>query len=704
MIKRFIRKHLPALISTGLFVALFVYTDVQSIFEQIKKVPAATAGLMFICLLTTPIWAALRFWRVLTHFGVGVSWRACLRATVSGQVASLFMIPIFGQVAGRQLLLAQSGLSPESNAALAAYERLATAFISGLCALAGAAYLLMPGLIEEFMTKIGAKSIMVPLVLGTLMSCVLGLSRFEWSILKRLKHFKNLRNFVEIIAISFAGYAAMILAFLSVFTSIAPDLSTLSLIAASAMISFVASLPVSIGGWGPRELTAGYVLGILGVAMADAIAASVVVGTLSIAAVLTVALCVSRMGATSNLSTDEQVNKRSESMLEKEAAWFFGMSVATLVFFQAQMPIGVASVNFNLADPFAFLALTAVFLSAVMVKKYPLWELPQFNKMILMGTCLLMFGFVWGWGSHGFSQWAFAGKLLGWFVLLGYMSAGYLIVAYHGAQGISRSIRTMLSLAAATGVFTLVSALESGSGFVVLVDYQPLKALSLQLVPVMALSLGASSFLKKELSIPEAIIYVALLTAVVGLLFLSPWDAIKLCGMAVILVALLLLSSLRKFIGFVLVVAFISWVCSEVLIDYIPPPFEIELATRAVDFETSKKALEIWKSAPFFGVGLGGFYEASVQSLGQPAVVNNTLIWFLVDFGILGFCGLAWGAFLLAKHALYYTKRDIQRQLLVLFLVGTMFLSIFQEVLYQRILWFGLGLLLAKPNSAIKEV
>lgn len=704
MIKRFVRKHFPTLISIGLFVALFVYMDVQSILEQIKKVSATTAGLMFLCLLTTPIWAALRFWRVLTHFGVGVSWRACLRATVSGQVASLFMIPIFGQVAGRQLLLAQSGLTPESNAALAAYERLATAFISGLCALAGAAYLLTPGLIEEFIIKIGAESIMVPLVLGTLMSCGLGVSRFEWSILKRLQRFKNLRNFLEIIAISFAGYAAMILAFLSVFKSIAPDSPTLSLVAASAIISFVASLPVSIGGWGPRELTAGYVLGILGVAMADAVAASVVVGTLSIAAVLVVALCVSRMGTISNLSINGQVNKRSESMLEKEAAWFFGMSIATLIFFQAQMPIGATSVNFNLADPFAFLALTAVFLSAVMAKNYPLWQLPQFNKMILMGGCLLLFGFVWGVFSHGFSHWAFAGKLLGWIVLLGYLSAGYLIVAYHGAQGISRSISTMLSLAVAIGVFMLVRALEAGSGFAVLADSQPLKALSLQLVPLIALSLGANPLLKNKLSIPQVFSYVVMLAAVVGILFLSPWDAIKLCGVAVILAALLLLSSLRKFIGFVLGIALVSWVCSEVLVGYDARPFAVELATRSADYLTNENALQLWKTAPLLGVGLGGFIDASANSVGRVTVINNTPIWVLVEFGVLGFIGLASSVFLLAKHALFGARRDIQSQSLVLLLVGMVFLSMFQEVLYQRVLWFGLGLLLAKPRSAIKKV
>ncbi|MGH8035541.1 MAG: hypothetical protein ACREO9_09970, partial [Lysobacterales bacterium] len=52
----------------------------------------------------------------------------------------------------------------------------------------------------------------------------------------------------------------------------------LSLFAASAIISLAASMPITVGGWGVREVAAVYVLGHLGVAAADALTMSVMVG------------------------------------------------------------------------------------------------------------------------------------------------------------------------------------------------------------------------------------------------------------------------------------------------------------------------------------------------------------------------------------------------------------------------------------------
>lgn len=114
------RRYIAATVSICLLLLLFVVVGVEDVAQHLRELPLSSALLAFICVLTTPFWVTLRFWRVLAHFGVRVSWSACLQASSAGQVASLLVMPLFGQVAGRQLLLARSGLSPESNAALIA--------------------------------------------------------------------------------------------------------------------------------------------------------------------------------------------------------------------------------------------------------------------------------------------------------------------------------------------------------------------------------------------------------------------------------------------------------------------------------------------------------------------------------------------------------------------------------------------------------
>lgn len=701
MIKRLIRQNLSALLSVGLFSLLLLYVDSSNIYSQIKNVPATSVGLVFLCCLTTPIWATLRFWRMLDHFGVRISWVACLKATVSGQVASLFMIPVFGQVVGRQLLLTQSGLSSESNAALATYERLATTIISSLCALAGAGYLLAPRLIDELIAKIDLPSIVIPLVAGILISCFLGLSDFEKSVFSRLGHLKNIRNFLEIIVISFAGYAAMIVAFLSIFQVVAPNASLLSLLAAAVLVSFVASLPISVGGWGPRELTTAYVLGILGVAVADAIAASVVVGAMSIVSLLLVALSVSRIPTKSGDVSKERVNKRNEAMLEKESAWFFGMSVAALLFFQAKISFGNTFINLNLADPFAFLALIALLLSALLGKQYPKWQFEYFNWVLFLGTCLLIFGFFWGFVKNGFSHWAFSGKLLGWFILLGYLSAGYSIVAYHGAQGIQRSISSLLSVGIAIACYSLIFNINFSSYYDAnfLENLRIEKALALQLLPIMSLTLGAYAMLMKMATKTKAQGIDLLLYVAIGLLFLSLWDEIKLCALVVILMSWFLCSVPKKVVQTALLVAIFSWVCSEGLFW----GFSLHVDSEVVA-SSNTKALELWKTSPFLGVGLGGFIEAGHPELEQPVIINSTPIWILTEFGVLGLSGFLCGVTMLLKHALSDPAGGTQKNALLLLLVGISVLSMFQEVLYQRVLWFSLGILLAKPNSVERNI
>jgi putative inorganic carbon (HCO3(-)) transporter len=105
-----------------------------------------------------------------------------------------------------------------------------------------------------------------------------------------------------------------------------------------------------------------------------------------------------------------------------------------------------------------------------------------------------------------------------------------------------------------------------------------------------------------------------------------------------------------------------------------------------------KQALTGFRANPIFGTGLGQF------SGEFGSVVHNTALWFLCEFGVLGFlvfCGLmggtGWRTWLL-----YRTLGEPERSLVLglgLAFVAMLGLSLGIEALYQRWWWLVMGLL-----------
>ena len=138
----------------------------------------------------------------------------------------------------------------------------------------------------------------------------------------------------------------------------------------------------------------------------------------------------------------------SVSEIEHFAAWVLGMVVAVAVFFQVHVSLPGGLINLNLADPFAILALAAVSLHMLFARQLPLWRISQFNLVLGLISLLLLLGFMRGWWEIGITQWALGGRLLGWLVLLGYLSAGYVVVANVGTHGLRRFAETLIATVA----------------------------------------------------------------------------------------------------------------------------------------------------------------------------------------------------------------------------------------------------------------
>jgi hypothetical protein len=91
------------------------------------------------------------------------------------------------------------------------------------------------------------------------------------------------------------------------------------------------------------------------------------------------------------------------------------------------------------------------------------------------------------------------------------------------------------------------------------------------------------------------------------------------------------------------------------------------------------------------GIGLGTFYETSVQEFGLPLIIHNTFAWYLFEFGPIAFAILLWIWVRTAHNIWIATKQREDSASLALGLMAALgafaVFCLFNEGFYQRQFW-----------------
>jgi len=111
-----------------------------------------------------------------------------------------------------------------------------------------------------------------------------------------------------------------------------------------------------------------------------------------------------------------------------------------------------------------------------------------------------------------------------------------------------------------------------------------------------------------------------------------------------------------------------------------------------------KEAFDYWLEKPVLGIGLGAYYwrHQAGENISHEYQIHNTAIWLLVETGLIGL--LLFAGFFICCAARLVDKKSRLEPLsigvagVLLVMLGA---SIGTEILYQRYLWFLLGLALA---------
>ncbi len=129
---------------------------------------------------------------------------------------------------------------------------------------------------------------------------------------------------------------------------------------------------------------------------------------------------------------------------------------------------------------------------------------------------------------------------------------------------------------------------------------------------------------------------------------------------------------------------------------------EVDTGAGRSRFDLVSSGLADFVHHPFFGIGLGSFYQQ------QQTIIHNSPIWFLTEFGLIGFT--VFGGFLLSfalrARAAYRLAPRSEKPVVLGLILGLLLMtsmSLGIEAFYQRHWWMTFALIAASYSAARRE-
>jgi O-antigen ligase len=675
--------------------------------------------------------AILAGWRlsVLARFeGYALALSPALKANAAGVALSQVMISFLGQAVGRAAILRRAGIPADVTITIGVFERLTAAAALSSIAVVSALYLFGrisfgQGAETEYLLWAG-----FGLLVSTLLAMVFVYRDLLTSLIHQLNLRKAGRDFLAIAGISLIVHGAMLGAYLALASAFTEEALPIDLLAACLVVMFTASLPISFGGWGVRELSAAAVLPFAGLTVTQGVVVALLVGVGALVVHLPIWFAVS--GRDRNAPVSAQVPAERNGTAERTSQTYLSwlavlvpVLASIAILFNLHLPTADGDLNINLADPLAIVG--GMLAAAYWLERgvLPSWRVPALNRLTVLAMAVLCLAAIIGYLDFGFSTWAFRNRLGGWLLLLAYAGTGALMVVNLGDDGrrlVLKGLVVGLAAIAALGVGKLAYSLLG------LTFFGEVKAVSLQgysqnpnafAFLLMAGLCAAIAFLRvKESRAMERIL--VLVAAVLGTAIVltnsrAGWGTLALVCVTAMLIDRQLIKPIVKAVAtgaalvlLILYVPAINFAASQADLatktGRAISVFELGTTTDSDTISDTERwisvngGLRLWQENPVFGAGLGAYFEVSKRE-GTPLVIHNTLIWLLAETGLVGFLVFfsAGVAILWASTRRLRDPTDVGATTIFLFLLAFASMSMVHELLYQRVLWFVLGVCLA---------
>jgi hypothetical protein len=736
-----------AVTCVALVVAL-AFIDVNALAAAAARLSPLNLLGVLLLLLCGALLASARLAFIASDLGYRMRPVDAIAALSLGQLGGAIFLQVVGQVIARSAVLAGRGVPVAATVAVTGYERLLALAVSVILALFGGWYLF--GHITVDINAGGAT--FLKLAAGGTLALVASAALAWWPPVAAFARANIGRRAAWRIARSFTLsvliQACTMAAYVAAAAALAPDSDTADIAAASAVVMLAASVPISLAGWGVRELGAIYVLGAIGVDREIALLIAILIGAAALASVAILAAGVA-LARTMPRSTVIAPSSAPHYDVPAIVAWTVPILAAIAVFFQVHVPLASSRINVNLADPLVVVAAALFIIECVKARRLPAWRLPMFNLHLLSITLLIVIAFLHGWAGFGMTAWALTNRLAGWFVLLAYLATGALIVAHGGRDGFMLLLRTFVGTALAVVAVDLPIYCATRLGVQVPEEIfawrlegfaQNPNAFALQLI--LALIAAFVSIKPGRLQ-----------NAVISVIFIGLWFSGSRSGFIAVGFVLAAALALRAVSFKVLATAAAVLVAAILFVDWLPeivvsivragqviarfvadlvanlfatpgpggpprapfvltPPKFSALESIAAGYDSSnvqriaslKGGFAMFSEHPIFGAGLGAFIESYTREHGVPLVIHSTPLWLLAEMGVIGLFVFTAPFVRVLKHETYAAERgDPARIVLILALLAFGAIAVVHDIAYQRSFWLVLGAAMACAAARIQK-
>lgn len=734
------KRVVAALVSAiALAVALWL-VDIHAIGEAARRLSGTTIAIVVLALTAGALLASARLACVAADVGYKMRASDAIAALSLGQLAGALFFQLVGQIIARSAVLSRRGVPIAGTILLTGYERLLALLVSVGFAIVGA--WLLFGKISIQMNAGGAT--FVKLIAGGLAAVAVS-AALAWG--KPFAEFARnkigpyaLVRLTRSLLLSFGIQVCTMGAYVAAVLGLSPGMDITHVAAAAAVVMLAAAVPVSLAGWGVRELGAIYALGFIGVDRETAVVVSILIGAAALAVVggLATATALFRPNVRQPVTIPPAPAFDTGTAL----AWGIPVLTAIAVFFQVHVPLATSRLNVNLADPLAIAGAAILVAGLVSARHWPSWRLPHFNIALGLMTACITLGFLHGWMDFGLTSWALTNRFAGWFILLAYLATGSLIVSRGGEKGFEMLLLGFAAAAIGVIIVDLTVFCMVRIGLSIpreIIKYrsegfaQNANAFALQIMFAIAAVIAAVRAPRAQALWLSALF--------IGLWFSGSRSG--LIALAVVVPAAMLLHASRPA---VIASACAATVAAVVVVDWLPeiiqtayaairwlitavqyllqslfatdgggmgdgmpsrlaltPPRFSPMEIVASGYQPSnvqriaslKGGLAMFLENPIFGAGLGAFTAEYLRAHGVPLVIHSTPLWLLAEFGVIGFLIFAAPFVLLLKQEIARTEASASRTFTILMLLGFAAIAAVHDMVYQRAFWLLMGAALA---------
>ena len=123
-------------------------------------------------------------------------------------------------------------------------------------------------------------------------------------------------------------------------------------------------------------------------------------------------------------------------------------------------------------------------------------------------------------------------------------------------------------------------------------------------------------------------------------------------------------------------------------------------------WDMTKIGLNLWSKNPIMGSGLGSFLVEYEKKTGMSSVLHTSVVWVAVETGIIGLIAFTTFIGLILQKAWHKARRNNswEHRIACLIIIYSFGASFGTEILYQRQIWFVLGMMMCNDLVTLSRI